>query len=190
MLPRVLGAVVTAITLLGCSQAVDDSGGRTASAEAPSPRLGGGPLVRSQPPSAPMDRLELAVARRLSEKLRRDRVTVEYLDCPRWRAGSRQVMTCDGYFDGVPGRVRVVLGKASEGAADFAASLTGGVIATQNLVERLRAEGYDRVDCGDRPTYAAEVGAHLVCAVTDHGSRRNIVATVTDRSGAVEIGDY
>ncbi len=190
MLPRVLGVVVTAITLVGCSPSVDDEGGRTASAEAPSPRLGGGPVVRSQPPSAPMDRLERAVARRLSKELRGDRVTVDYLDCPAWRVRARQVMTCDGYFAGVPGRVRVVLREASGGAADFAASLTGGVIATQNLVERLREEGYDRVDCGDRPTYAAEVGAHLVCAVTDHGRRRNVVATVTDRSGAVEIVDY
>jgi len=46
------------------------------------------------------------------------------------------------------------------------------------------------VNCGQAPAYPSVVGSHVVCAVSKDGTRKFVVATVTSRSGAVEITGY
>jgi hypothetical protein len=90
----------------------------------------------------------------------------------------------------VTARVRVRLRAVTNGAVRFEATLKRGVIATRRLVDELRRGGYAHVNCGDTPAYPATVGSKVVCAVSKHGRARYVVATVTDRSGAVRISSY
>lgn len=136
-----------------------------------------------------MDRVEEAVAAQLDDELAEQRLSVDYLACPEWRHPSSQHETCRGYVEGVVVDVEVWL----HGPADnrvFDARLGSGVLATANLVDRLVAAGYHRVDCGDRPAYPTVVGDRIICAVTRDGLRSFVVATVTTGDGEVAISDY
>ena len=115
-------------------------------------------------PTTGMDLLELAVAARLRRELAGQGLTLDHLDCPPWRGRENAVVRCTGYLDGLVGTVRVSLSRSPSGTVEFDARLEDGVVATQNLVRRLEAEGWTGVDCGDRAAYRAEVGAQIVCA--------------------------
>jgi hypothetical protein len=75
-------------------------------------------------------------------------------------------------------------------AVGFDARLLDGVIATRKLERTLRGQGWNEADCGDRSAYPAEVGSRIVCHVWRPADDRYVVATVSDRSGAVMIADY
>jgi hypothetical protein len=100
-------------------------------------------------------------------------------------------MTCRGYLDGLVGAVRLDLRAAVHGrAVDFDARLEQGVVATRVLERTLRDLGWSGSDCGAAAAYPARVGAEIVCRVVRTGASRYVVATVTDRAGAVAIADY
>ncbi len=134
-----------------------------------------------------MDDLEQPVAERLRSRLEGDGLTLEYVDCPRWTGDAPSTLTCKGYVDGVVGEVDVELARATDGRTEFEAWLGEGVLATQRLVARLEREGYTAVDCGATPAYPARLGMMMVCRVEENGSTGYLVATVTDRRGAVRI---
>ncbi len=167
---------------------VSDSTSAPASAPAsPVPRPGG-PSFRPVPvPSAPMDRLERPIAARLAARAARDGLTLDYLACPSWDGRMPERIRCTGYFDGVTASVRVRLTSLPGGSVGFDANIGKGVVSTHRLVEQLRGRGYRDVDCGDRAAYPARVGLRLVCAVSRHGHRSFVVATVTSRAGGVTI---
>lgn len=184
-----------AVLTAGCS----GSGGATdgpaaasssSSSTRPAPRLGG-PSFRPAPvPKRPMNGLERPIAARLAHKATAEGLSLDYLDCPRWDRAMPRRLTCTGYFDGVRAPVLVRLTTVVGGAVGFDAEIGPGVVATRNLVERLQDHGYTHVDCGDRAAYRSLAGLRLICAVVDHGTRKYVVATVKDRSGAVAIHDY
>lgn len=155
--------------------------------EGPPPALGGPVPARVEPPRRPMDALERPVAEELGGMLADQGLTLEYLDCPRWDGTMPAQLDCTGYLDGVRGRVQVALAAGEDGSVAFDAALQHGVIATANLVDELVEQGYSEVDCGGVPAYPTRVGDTFVCAVTDGGQRRYVDATVTDRTGAVDI---
>jgi hypothetical protein len=159
---------------------------------AATPSALGGPLpAETSPPTAPMDDLERSVRDRLAAQIRGQGLTLAYLDCPAWDHKVPARMVCKGYVDGLVARVAVHLRAAVEGrAVGFDARLLDGVIATRKLERTLRHNGWSRADCGRAPAYPAEVGRRIVCHVTNAGDDRYVVATVSDRSGAVMIGDY
>ena len=155
------------------------------------PALGGPHPAEASPPTAPMDDLERSVRDRLAAQIRGQGLTLTYLDCPAWDHKVPARMVCKGYVDGLVARVAVHLQAAVEGrAVGFDARLLDGVIATRKLERTLRHNGWSRADCGRAPAYPAEVGRRIVCHVTKAGEDRYVVATVSDRSGAVMIGDY
>jgi hypothetical protein len=64
------------------------------------------------------------------------------------------------------------------------------VIATRNLEATLRDQGWTVADCGDVMAYPARAGDTIVCRVQRPGDERFLVATITDRTGAVTIAGY
>lgn len=165
------------------------SAGRRGSPSA-APALGGPPAGISAPPTTLMDRLERPVAARLARQARAQGLTLDYLDCPGWDHTMPSRLVCTGWFDGVPTEVRVRLRYVAGGSVTFDATIGDGVIATRNLVGRLRDRGYADANCGDRAAYPARVGLQVVCAVGSGAARRYLVATVTSRSGGVVITGY
>jgi hypothetical protein len=135
-----------------------------------------------------MDPLERQVAGRLALGVRDDGLTLEHLACPRWRGHLPDRLRCTGWFDGVEGDVSVRLRAGHDAQVRFDAVLTGGVVATHSVVERLVQEGYVDVDCGTRPAYPAQVGYRMVCLVTDDGEHGHVTVTVTGPDGSVAIG--
>jgi len=135
-----------------------------------------------------MDELERPIARRLGDEVARQGLVLEYLDCPIWHGKAPAQMRCEGYLNGVVATVVVRLTKTTN-TVTFDAELQDGLLATRNLVRRLRAEGYRDIDCGATPAYPTVVGEELVCSVGD-GSSAYVVAEVLDESGTVEIRDY
>lgn len=187
---RALCGALTALVLSagGCAAEPDD-GAAAVSGSAPSPGISGTPQRTVRPPAQEMDRLEEAIRRRLAHSLAEAGVGVQHLDCPADRGSAVEQMHCLGWFDGVTGEVEVLLTREG-GATEFDASMGSGLVATQNLVNRLHDDGYRDVDCGDRSVYRAEVGTRLVCtALTADGERTHLVATVTHESGTVRISD-
>ena len=179
------------LPLAGCD---GDPGARPTPSESPvaSPSALGGPRpTDASAPTAPMDDLERPVRDRLAAQIKGQGLTLTYLDCPAWDHKVPTRMVCKGYVDGLVARVAVHLEAAVEGkAVGFDARLLDGVIATRKLERTLRHNGWSRADCGTAPAYPAEVGTRIVCHVTKAGDDRYVVATVSDRSGAVMIGDY
>jgi hypothetical protein len=140
-----------------------------------------------------MDRLEKPVADQLARHIASQGLSLAYLDCPRWNGTVPSRMTCRGYVDGLVAQVQVLLKAAVQGrAVSFDAWLADGLIATRNLEKTLREHGWARPDCGEVPAYPADAGETLVCRVHrgSTGRARYVVATVTDRTGAVTIADY
>jgi hypothetical protein len=137
-----------------------------------------------------MTRLERPIAARLAHEAAAEGLGLDYLRCPPWDGRMPHRLRCTGWFDGVRAPVLVRLTTLAGGSLGFDARIGPGVVATANLVEELRTHGYTHVDCGDRPAYPSRVGLRLVCGVTEHGTRRYVVATVGSRSGAVSIRDY
>lgn len=193
--PLVLAALLLG-PLAGCGTTSGTPDAPTAPASTPAL---GGPTSRPVPaPTTGMDLLELGVAARLRHELAGQGLTLDHLDCPPWRGRENAVVRCTGYLDGLVGTVRVSLSRSPSGTVEFDARLEDGVVATQNLVRRLEAEGWTAVDCGDRAAYRAEAGAQIVCAghppaadgavsAAPGDATSYVVATVTDESGAVEI---
>jgi hypothetical protein len=186
LLPLLLGAVLS-----GCDS---DPAARPAPSARPAATptaLGGPPPPQTSPPSRPMDGLERPVHHRLAAQVAGQGLTLTYLDCPPWDGTVPARMVCKGYVDGLVARVAVHLRAAVEGkAVGFDARLLDGVIATRKLEWTLRHQGWSRADCGDVPAYPAKVGSRIVCHVHRRGDDRYVVATVSDRSGAVMIADY
>jgi len=197
MSARVVPAVLVALMVAsGCS---DTGNGRvtdrpsaavSGSSSRPSPTPGGQLPQPATPPSAPMDDLEQAVAARLGQQVAREQLDLQYVACPHWRGQAPRQLTCRGYVDGVTAAIHVKLHRLTGGAVSFKARLGRGLIATSKLERQLRVDGFRAVDCGQAPAYPSVVGSHVVCAVTKNGDRRFVVATVTTRSGAVEITGY
>ena len=186
LLPLLVGAA-----LAGCDDAPAARPAASASPTATPPALGGPRPAETSPPSTPMDDLERPVHRRLAAQISGQGLTLTYLDCPRWDGTVPTRMVCKGYVDGLVARVAVHLRAAVEGkAVGFDARLLDGVIATRKLERTLQRQGWARADCGDVPAYPAKVGSRIVCHVHKSGDDRYVVATVSDRSGAVMIGDY
>jgi hypothetical protein len=155
------------------------------------PALGGHQPSPHPVPTRPMDPLEKPVHDRLATQVAREGLTLDYLDCPHWDHAVPSRMTCRGYVDGLVARVAVHLKAAVAGkAVSFDARLLDGVIATSGLEATLRRRGWTHSDCGDVPAYPARVGSRLVCRVSRPGDQRYLVATVSDRAGAVMIADY
>ena len=151
----------------------------------------GGPSSAPSPtPQIPMDRLEQGVADRLADRLARQGLTLEYVDCPPWSGTVPLTVLCDGYVDGVVGEIEVRLSDGGDGRVEFDAELTAGVVATSRLVRRLEQEGWTGVDCGPRAAYPASPGLRIVCRVHRDGSAQHVAATVTGRRGRVSIEAY
>lgn len=187
--PLVVALALAAVLLAGChdSTARPASGAPVGSA---TPTLGGTPPRTARPPDAPMNHLEKPVADRLAAQIARMGLTLEYLDCPHWDGTVPTLLTCKGYVDGIVTDVLVRLEAAVRGkAVSFDARLGEGVIATSRLERTLHRSGWPGADCGDVPAYPAEVGRRVVCRVWRGSEQRFVVATVSDRSGAVMISD-
>lgn len=186
-------APLLAVLTVGCSGSggvTDRAASGSSSSARPAPRLGG-PSFRPAPvPKRPMNGLERPIAARLAGEATGEGLRLDYLDCPRWDRAMPRRLTCVGYFDGVRAQVLVRLRTMAGDAVGFDAEIGAGVIATRNLVERLRDHGYTHVDCGDRAAYRSVAGLRLVCAVVERGTRKYVVATVQNRSGAVAIHAY
>ena len=150
--------------LTGCDDAPAARPAASAHPAATPTALGGPRAAETSPPSTPMDDLERPVHRRLAAQISGQGLTLTYLDCPRWDGTVPTRMVCKGYVD--------------------------GLVARRKLERTLRRQGWTRADCGDVPAYPAKVGSRIVCHVHRGGDDRYVVATVSDRSGAVMIGDY
>ncbi len=137
-----------------------------------------------------MDDLERPIAARLRRQIADQGLRVDHLACPAWDNKVPAELTCEGWFDGVAGSVRVSLRQGRGGQVTFDAELQEGVIATESLVDELTSRGYGDVHCGSAPAYPADVGAAITCSVTDDGVTRYLVATVTDTRGGVTISDF
>ena len=162
------------------------------SSEDPTGRKGdppelGGTLPTASPPIAPMDDLERPVAELLQTQVASQGLTVDALDCPTWDGSVPAELSCQGWFDTVPGRVAVSLTAGEDKAVEFDAVLQDGVIATKKLVDGLLEDGYERADCGKAPAYPTDVGSTITCAVTRDGIRSYVRATITDVEGGVTI---
>jgi hypothetical protein len=154
------------------------------------PTPGGWVPPVATPPAAPMSDLEQAVAARLGKQVAREGLDLQYVACPPWPGKAPHRMTCLGYLDGLTANIRVRLSRLTGGAVSFRARLANGLIATAELERKLRADGFHHVDCGDHQAYPAVRGRKVVCRVTRNGQQRFVVATVTNRSGAVMIRGY
>jgi hypothetical protein len=189
----VVPAVLAAVLLAGCHGSP-----RPTSAPSPSaagstspPVVGGETPPERTAPARPMNGLEKPVRARLASQVAGQGLTLTYLACPRWDGTVPRRMVCRAYVDGLVARVAVRLRAAVEGTAvGFDADLLDGVIATRKLEGTLRRQGWAEADCGSRAAYPAEVGARIVCHVRRPADDRYVVATVSDRSGAVMITDY
>lgn len=179
---RVVVLTTALCVLAGCA---DQRGGE----EREPPRLGAADPASATSPSEPMDSVEVPVTERLSKQLADDGLRLDYVDCPRWDGELPASLHCEGYVDGVVGTVRVEL-TDDDGTVEYDARLEGGVVATTRLVRSLELQGMRDVDCGDTPAYPARVGMEIVCRVHEGDAASYVVATVVDRSGAVEIEDY
>lgn len=184
---RLAAGLLAVVALSGCG--ADEPGGSEQVAE-DTPRLGAPAPTPSTPPDQPMDDLEQPVADRLAPRLAREGLTLQHVACPPWTGSVPITLECKGYVDGVVADVDVALTDGVGDRVDFDAELGEGVVATGRLVARLEAEGYADVDCGPTPAYPARLGMRLVCRVHDEAETTYVVATVTDRSGAVKIEDY
>ncbi|MGH3443900.1 MAG: hypothetical protein ACRDPB_00860 [Nocardioidaceae bacterium] len=159
----------------------------------PPPHLGGPAPAPVSPPATPMTRLEKSVAHRIAERVAAQGLDVAYLDCPKWHGDLPRRLSCTGYLDGVTATVRVRLHRVTGSALSYDATLGEGVFATRTLVDQLGQQGFHHVDCGSRPAYPTRVGERIVCAVSSReqlGSVKYVVATVTDKHGAVRITEY
>ena len=194
--PLVLAALLLG-PLAGCGTTSGTQDAPTAPAATPAL---GGPTSRPVPaPTTGMDLLELAVAARLRRELAGQGLTLDHLDCPPWRGRENAVVRCTGYLDGLVGTVRVSLSRSPSGTVEFDARLEDGVVATQNLVRRLEAEGVDRGRLrgpgrlprrgrgADRVRRARAAAADGAGSAGPGDATSYVVATVTDESGAVEI---
>lgn len=181
-------AVVAAVAILGAL--LTGCGDDAPSADPGPPRLGGPRSPSAAPPSEPMNVLEEAVQDRLNTRLTDDRLRLEHVDCPRWDHRVPARLRCEGYVEGVVGKVVVELTGRKADRVEFDAELEAGVVATARLVDRLAAAGYHRVDCGPTTAYPARHGLRIVCRVQQNGERSHVVATVSDRTGRVRIEDY
>lgn len=186
ILARLLVLVLALAALTGC----DDGPARPADRppSRPAPALGGEPTDPTSPPDDHMDAVERAIAAELSDELRDQRLSVDHLSCPQHDRTPMR-LTCRSYVAGVVADVEVRLAGPRD-RIRFDARLGDGILATANLVRRLEAAGYTRVDCGDRPAYPSEVGDQIVCSVVRGKTKEYVVATVTTEDGAVEISDY
>jgi hypothetical protein len=137
-----------------------------------------------------MDPLERSVTERLNTRLADDGLSLQHVDCPAWHGAVPGHLRCDGYVDGVVGQVEVDLERGDGSAVEFDAELGDGIVATTRLVDRLRQEGHTGVRCGELAAYPARPGLRIVCRVRRGGAVEHLVATVSDRSGAVQIQDY
>jgi hypothetical protein len=186
---RAAAALVLLLLLgVGCSDA--PSRERPAAGRTEAPAVGGAVPVRHVPPRTAMNRLERPVAERLAAQIADQGLTLEYLDCPRWDSTVPSRMTCRAYVDGVVASVLVHLKAVAGRSVSFDARLGDGVIATRNLENTLHDQGWSVADCGDVMAYPARAGDTIVCRVQRPGDRRYVVATITDRSGAVTITGY
>jgi hypothetical protein len=185
-------ALIGLLLLGGCAGSGASRGASSTPSPAgkPSPKVGGETPKPKALPTAAMDAVEKPIAKELADQVADQGLTLDYLDCPKWDKLVPGHLMCVGYFDGVTANVRVRLHAAAGGSVSFDAVLEQGVIATRNLVERLRGDGYSDVDCGDVPAYPTKVGSKLVCAVKKGDESGYVVATVTDRAGRVMIRDY
>ena len=180
--------VVVAAALILASGCADSSEPAARPQSSPT-ALGGEAGPPSAPPAQPMNRVERAIADKLSGELSAQRLAIEYLDCPRFTEERSTTLTCHAFVEGVVAEVGVRL-RGTRQSLEFDARLGTGLLATENLVNRLANEGYRRVECGDRAVYPTVVGNQIVYSVTDDGRQRYVVATVTTNSGEVEISDY
>jgi hypothetical protein len=186
---RLVASLLLLGVLAGCGgEPRDRAAGDPPETSSPSPGASAPPA--SEPPKEPMDPLEQPVAERLAPRLADEGLDLEYVDCPEWPDDVPATLECKGYVDGVVGDVEVELSQGKRGRVDFDASLEDGVLATTRLVERLEAEGYTEVDCGETPAYPSEVGLRIVCSVHADGPPSYVVAEVTDPDGAVRIVEY
>jgi hypothetical protein len=189
---------IAVLVLGGCSDGrpADDAAPAPTSSPTSSPAapvLGGERPARHAAPRRAMNRLERPLAAQLARRIASEGLSLGYLDCPRWDGTVPSRMTCRGYVDGLVAQVEVLLKAAVRGrAVRFDAWLADGLIATRTLERTLRDHGWSRPDCGDVPAYPAHAGETLVCRVHrgSAGVARYVVATVTDRSGAVTIAGY
>lgn len=179
--PRLLLVVLVVVLVAGC-----DDGAR----DARPPRVGATEPSRAAVPERPMGHLERPVAERLGPRLERQGLTLDYVDCPQWPGRVPATIVCAGYVDGVVTDVQVRLSEGPRGRVTFDAWLGAGIVATSRLVRRLEAAGWHTVDCGSAPAYPARPGLEIVCRVHEGGSADYVVATVTDRRGAVRIAEY
>ncbi|HSV40381.1 MAG TPA: DUF4333 domain-containing protein [Nocardioidaceae bacterium] len=177
-----LAASVVLLGLLGCSEQFNDPPAET-------PELGGARPTTSSP-EVTMDDLERQVSRRLGRQVAAHRLHLDALECPVWGGAVPTSLSCRGWFDSVPGTVRVKLRRDASGMVAFDASLTGGVVATAMLVDDLVGRGYEDVDCGTVPAYPTEVGSTITCAVTSDDVRSQVVVTITDAKGSVTISAF
>lgn len=156
----------------------------------PTRAVGGPSFSPAAPPETPMDRMEQPVARRLAPRLASLDLTLQHVRCPQWRGELPASVRCHAYVDGVVADVLVRLEQGGDGTVAFDAELDGGLVATSELVDRLEDEGFVAVDCGDRAAYPARVGTEVVCRAHRGETEHTVVATVTDRRGAVEIAEH
>lgn len=190
---RFLGVLLAGLLLAStaaCQSGQPGAGGAPSPNRSPShaePTPGGPTPSPATPPSAPMDDLEQAVASRLNRQMAHEGLDLQYVACPAWHGRAPSRLTCRGYIDGVTAGIRVRLSRLTGGAVSFKAQLRDGVIATAELERKLRSDGFRDVNCGNVRAYPSVVGSKVTCAVTKDGHRQFVVATVTSRSGAVEI---
>lgn len=193
--PLIGALAASAVLLTGCDgtspEATSGSPSSRGAGSARPPVVGGEAPHEQSPPDRSMDSLEKPVHARLAAQIAGQGLSLDYLDCPRWDGTVPWRLTCRGYVDGLVARVGVRLEAAVAGrAVGFDARLLDGVIATGKLEKTLHGQGWTEVDCGDRAAYPAKVGSRIVCHVRRPGDDRYVVATVSDRSGAVMIADY
>ncbi len=190
LLPLVVTATVSAVLLAGCNTQ-DPAAAPTASTPTRAPALGGRVPQPQSVPTTPMNRLEKPVQQRLAAQVARQGLTLQYLDCPHWDGVVPSRMTCRAYVDGLVAPVAVRLrATIRDKAVDFDAWMLDGLIATRNLEGTLRRQGWTQADCGRAAAYPARVGSRIVCRVVRPGRVKYVVATVSDRQGAVMIADY
>lgn len=174
-------ALAAGLACTGCADQEEDAPDRPRQVA-----VGGPAFDAATPPPGPMSAWERKVRTRLGRQLRDDGLTLDHLACPEVQHTPAR-LTCDGYVDGVVAQVHVRLARWHDGTVEFDAELGDGVVSTANLADRLAAGASGPVDCGRTPAYPARVGARIVCSVRRADGTAYVVATVTDRSGAVEI---
>jgi hypothetical protein len=181
---------VTSLLVLGTL--VSGCGDAGSSAPAPSGRgTPGGPSISpSAAPGRPMDDVERPVADRLAPRLEDDGLTLEYVDCPDWSGAVPASLQCRAFVDGVVAPATVQISREDGSRLVFDAWLDHGVVSTARLVERLEAQGYAEVDCGEVPAYPARAGTRIMCEVDGGAGAGHVVATVVDARGHVRIEDY